>query len=213
MSAPISVLVVDDDLFVRETLTDYLRDADDLTLAGTYPDAESALPAVGEHRPDVVLMDVRLPGMSGIEATREVTRRSAGTRVLALTSFGDADVVVQMLAAGAHGFLLKSTRAQTLLHAIRVAHSGLAVVPQDTLQEWATGRLAAGGPVLSAREQAVLRGLDLGLTNRQIAAELYLSTSTVKAHVADLLRKLDAPTRTRVVARAHALGMLPGADG
>ncbi|MBI5028430.1 MAG: response regulator transcription factor [Actinobacteria bacterium] len=99
VSAPISVLVVDDDLFVRETLTDYLRDADDLTLAGTYPDAESALPAVGEHRPDVVLMDVRLPGMSGIEATREVARRSAGTRVLALTSFGDADVVVQMRGA------------------------------------------------------------------------------------------------------------------
>jgi len=213
VSAPISVLVVDDDLFVRETLTDYLRAADDLTLAGTYPDAESALPAVEEHRPDVVLMDVRLPGMSGIEATREVARRSAGTRVLALTSFGDAEVVVQMLAAGAHGFLLKSTRAQTLLHAVRVAHSGLAVVPQDTLQEWATSQLSAGGPVLSERERQVLLALDLGLTNRQIAAELYLSTSTVKAHVAELLRKLDAPTRTRVVARAHALGMLPGADG
>ncbi|MGC3992921.1 MAG: response regulator transcription factor [Propionicimonas sp.] len=204
----VRVLIVDDDLFVRESLADYLRTTDDMTLVGSCTDGLQSLHLVKEHTPDVVLMDVRMDRMSGIDATREITRATSTTRVLALTSFDDIDTIVDMLAAGASGYLLKSTRPHALLHAIRAVNDGMSVVPPGTLQRWAAGRSRRSRPKLTPREQQVLQMLDLGLTNRQIAARLYVSPSTVKADVAELMRKLDAPTRTRVVAQAHQLGML-----
>ena len=211
--APIRVLIVDDDLFVRETLADYLGATEDLHLVGACADGAAAVDAVRALRPDVVLMDVRLPVMDGRSATRTIAEFAPETRVLALTSFGDDDAVADMMASGACGFLLKSTRPHALADAIRAAHAGLSLIPPDTIRRWSGARARAAGPALTEREREVLDGLGRGLTNRDIAHRLYVSPSTVKAVVSSLLRKLNAPTRTAVVARAHELGLLARTHG
>lgn len=195
---PIGVLIVDDDLYVRESLSDFLASAEDLQLVGACADGAAAVAAVRDHRPDVVLMDVRMPVMDGLQATRAVRDLAPETRVLALTSFEDDDAIADMFAAGACGFLLKSTRP----------HAGLTLVPPDAVRRWSDSRVSVATPALTERERRVLDGLGQGLTNRDLARSLFVSSSTVRAVVSSLMRKLDAPTRTRVVARAHELGLL-----
>lgn len=205
---PIGVLIVDDDLYVRESLSDFLASAEDLHLVGVCADGAAAVAAVHDHRPDVVLMDVRMPVMDGLQATRAVRDLAPQTRVLALTSFEDDDAIADMFAAGACGFLLKSTRPHALADAIRAAHAGLTLVPPEAVRRWSDSRASIATPALTERERHVLNGLAQGLTNRDLARSLFLSSSTVKAVVSSLIRKLDAPSRTRVVARAHELGLL-----
>lgn len=212
-AAPIRVLVVDDDLFVREHLPKYLAATSDLVLLGTCTNGAEAVARVREEPPDVVLMDIQMPVMDGIRATREIARLAPTVRVLALTSFGDDDSVADMLSAGATGFLLKSTRAAVLADAIRAAHGGLSVMPPDTVRRWGGRRPPSGGPALSERERQVLDLLAAGLNNRQIGQEMFLSTSTVKGHLSELMQKLDARSRTGVVARAHELGLLSRRSG
>nr|WP_300142251.1 response regulator transcription factor [Propionicimonas sp.] len=204
----IRVLIVDDDLFVREHLSEYLAATPDLVLLGTCTNGAEAISRVREEPPDVVLMDIQMPVMDGILATREIVQVTPTVRVLALTSFGDDDAVADMLAAGAAGFLLKSTRAHVLADGIRAVHGGLTVVPPDTVRRWGSLRQPPGGPALSERERRVLDLVAAGLNNRQIGQAMFLSASTVKSHLSDLMQKLDAPSRTGVVARAHELGLL-----
>ena len=125
-----------------------------------------------------------------------------------VASFADDDAVADMFASGACGFLLKSTRPAALADAIRAAHAGLALIPPDTIRRWSHTRAKPSGPTLTERERHVLTGLGQGLTNRDIARTMFVSPSTVKNSVSSLMRKLDAPTRTGVVARAHELGLL-----
>lgn len=205
---PIGVLIVDDDLYVRESLSDFLASAEGIHLVGVCADGAAAVAAVGGHRPDVVLMDVRMPVMDGLQATRAVLELAPEARVLVLTSFEDDDAIADMFAAGACGFLLKSTRPRALADAIRAAHAGLTLVPPDAVRRWSDSRVTVAAPTLTERERQVLDGLGQGLTNRDLARSLFLSASTVKGVVSSLMRKLDAPTRTRVVARAHELGLL-----
>ena len=204
----ISVLIVDDDLFVRESLSDFLASVEDLQLLGAYADGAAAVEAVRHRPPDVVLMDVRMPVMDGLQATRAVHEIAPGTRVLALTSFEDDEAIADMFAAGACGFLLKSTRPRALADAIRAAHAGLTLVPPAAVRRWSHPRTSTAAPTLTERERQVLDGLGQGLTNRDIARSMFMSASTVKTAVTSLMRKLEAPTRTRVVARAHELGLL-----
>lgn len=206
--ATITVLIVDDDLYVRESLSDYLAAAADLQLVGACPDGAAAVAAVRVHLPDVVLMDIYMPGMAGPAATRAILHDAPATRVLALTSFDDDEAVADMFTSGACGFLLKSTRPRALADAIRAAHAGLSLIPPDTILRWSNTRAKPVGPALTERERQALTGLGQGLTNRDIARTMFVSPSTVKALVSSLMRKLDAPTRTGVVARAHALGLL-----
>lgn len=204
----IKVLIVDDDLFVRQSLADYLASAPDMRLIAACSDGLEAAASAIEQSPDVVLMDIHLPLLDGIEATARIHRINPAIRILALTSFDDDHMIAGMLSAGAVGYLLKSTRPLILLEAVRAAHLGLTMVPHEVLQRWAPVSTSPPDIVLSERERQVLDLLGVGLNNRQIAQAMFLSASTVKKHLRDLMHRLDAPNRTMVIARAHALGLL-----
>lgn len=205
---PIRVMIVDDDLFVREHLADYLAASADLVLVATCSNGADAVALVQQQPPDVALMDIRMPVMDGVQATSVITTLAPTVRVVALTSFGDDDAVADMLEAGAAGFLLKSTRSHALIEAIKAAHDGLTVFPPDTIRRWGLSQRQPVGPALTERERQVLDLLAAGLNNGQIGQAMFLSASTVKKHLGDLMEKLDAPSRTGVIARAHELGLL-----
>lgn len=192
------IVLADDHPVVRGGLAALIGTLPGLEVVGEAADGEAAVRQVQLLRPDVVLMDVRMPVMDGLQATRAVRDLAPETRVLALTSFEDDDAIADMFAAGACGFLLKSTRP----------HAGLTLVPPDAVRRWSDSRVSVATPALTERERRVLDGLGQGLTNRDLARSLFVSSSTVRAVVSSLMRKLDAPTRTRVVARAHELGLL-----
>lgn len=204
----IKVLVVDDDLMVRETLADYLATASDLELVGSCSDGEAAVQAVRAGAVDVVLMDIRMPGMDGVTATVQILRVAPRVRVVALTTFDTDDAVAEVFEAGGAGFLLKNTRPAALVAAVRAAHRGVAVIPPELISRWTPQHSVAVVPALAAREREVLAAVATGLTNRDIAAQLYVSQSTVKFHLASLMRKLGADNRTGLVARAHEVGLL-----
>lgn len=212
-SSQIRVLVVDDDPIVQKSLSDYLASDPGITLVGVCSDGAEAVEAVRSHHPDVVLMDIRMPVVDGIEATRLITLASPDTRVLALSCLGDDDSINAMFAAGACGFLLKATLKGALGDAIRAANSDLAssttLVPTAALGRWKVRPSRRAGPSLTERERQVLGALGDGDSNLEIALQLFLSESAVKAVITSLMRKLDASSRTRVIARAHELGMLP----
>ncbi len=205
----IRVLIVDDDLFVREHLRDYLASAEGFEVVGWCGDGAAALSAMSDQAVDVVLMDIRMPVMDGIEATRVISERHPGTRVLALTSFGDDDSIANMFHSGACGFLLKNTRPQGLIEAVRAAHQGLSVIPPDLLHRWANARRRPEAPALTEREVEVLNLLSQGLNNRQIGQEIYLSASTVKAVLSSLMHKFGTGSRVGVLSKAHVLGLIP----
>jgi len=206
--ACIRVLVVDDDLMVRQTLADYLAIAGDVELIGSCADGAEAVEAVTQDLPDVVLMDIRMPVMDGVAATREILRIAPQVRVVALTTFDADEAIAAIFDCGGAGFLLKNTRPAALVEAVRAAHSGLAVIPPTLISRWTPGRVAVDRPSLAPREREVLGAVAQGLTNREIAARLFISPSTVKVHLAALMRKLGADNRTALTARAHELGLL-----
>ena len=215
---PIRVLLVDDQRLMREGLRILLELEPDLEVVGEAGDGQAALDAYAALRPDVVLMDVRMPGMDGVEATRRLRERWPEARVIILTTFDDDEYVFEGLRAGALGYLLKDVSGQELAEAVRtVAASGALIEPsvaRKVLAEFA--RLApparpieAGLPTpLSEREREVLRLLALGLTNREIAARLYLAEGTVKNYVTSILQKLGVRDRTQAALRAREMGLL-----
>jgi len=213
----VRVLLVDDDALVRAGLRMILSSAPDLELVGEADDGARAVAAVREHRPDVVLMDIRMPEMDGIEATR----RLPGQRVLILTTFGLDEYIIEALRAGASGFLLKDAPTQEVLDAVRAVAAGDAVLaPAVTRQllDQVGRRLPA--PVsrtpddlatLTDREQQVLRMLAAGLSNAEISNALVLSEATVKTHVSNLLGKLGLRDRVQAVIYAYETGLIqPG---
>ncbi|MGC3995179.1 MAG: response regulator transcription factor [Propionicimonas sp.] len=205
-------MAVDDDLFVREHLRDYLAASTDLVLVATCSSGAEAVEMVRRNPPDVVLMDIQMPIMDGIQATAAIGAIAPAVKVVALTSFGDDDAVAEMLNAGAAGFLIKNTKPQALIQAIKAAHNGLTVYPADPIRRWGQSRRRPVAPVLTERERQVLDLLAAGLNNRQIGQAMFVSASTVKNHLSDLMDKLDAPSRIGVVARAHELGLLTRRD-
>jgi DNA-binding NarL/FixJ family response regulator len=203
------LLIVDDDLFVREALADFLAGADDIEVVGSCPDGEAAVDAARAVPLDVVLMDVRMPGMGGLEAARAILRLQPATRVLAITSFDDDLTIARFFDLGGAGYLLKDTRPAALVDAVRAAHSGLTVVPPAMIRRWGAAHGERPVPQLSERELLVLQGLREGLTISEIADRLFLSPTTIKAALGDLRDKLGAPTRGHLLARALELGLLP----
>jgi DNA-binding NarL/FixJ family response regulator len=217
----IKVLLVDDQALVRTGFRMILENAADMRVAGEASGGEEAVRMAHERHPDVVLMDVRMPQVDGVEATRRICSRGAGTRVLVLTTFDLDEYVYEALRAGASGFLLKDTLASDLLSAIRVVARGEAVVaPTVTrrlLQRYVMTEVppeeaseALGN--LTEREREVLGLLARGLSNAEIAGSLFLSEGTIKTHVSRVLAKLTLRDRVQAVVYAYESGLVrPGA--
>jgi NarL family two-component system response regulator LiaR len=200
----LKVLVVDDHRVVRSGLTAFLKVFSDLEMVGEARDGREALALCDAARPDVVLMDLLMPGIGGVEATRAIRARYPSTQVIALTSSTEDEHVREVLEAGAIGYLLKDVSAGELAAAVRAASEG-----RPTLAPEATaalvksiGRPRAPGLELSARELEVLALMAEGLNNREIGKRLIIGTTTVKFHVSAILGKLGVENRTEAVALA-----------
>jgi two-component system, NarL family, response regulator LiaR len=208
-ATPTRVLVVDDHAVVRGGLRLFLLAFDDLELVGDASSGEKALALCADLQPDVVLMDLVMPGMGGVEAIRLMRQRHPQVQVIALTSFPEDELVQAALRAGAISYLLKTISAGDLAAAIRAAAAG-----QPTLAPEATQALLrqAGPPAvghdLTARERQVLALLVQGLSNAGIAAQLVVSESTAKFHVSNILAKLGAGSRAEAVAIALQIGLV-----
>jgi NarL family two-component system response regulator LiaR len=203
-TSPIRVLLVDDHTMVRRGLATFIKVYDDLELAGEATNGEEAIQVCAEVLPDVVLMDIVMPDMDGVTATRAIREQYPEVQVIALTSFKDKGLVQDALQAGAIGYLLKDVSADELAQAIRAAHAGRGILSPEAAQ--ALVRNAAQRPMpghdLTKRERDVLALLVEGLSNTQIAARLVVSPSTIKSHVSHILAKLGVSSRTEAAALA-----------
>jgi DNA-binding NarL/FixJ family response regulator len=219
----IRVVVADDQALVRSGFIVLLNSADDIEVVGEASDGEEAVAVAVHERPDVTLMDIRMPGTDGLEATRRITadERLSETKVLILTTFDLDDYVFEALRAGASGFLLKDTLPDDLLTAVRVVAGGQALLaPTVTrrLMEEFTRRPAStpsepppGFDTLTERESEVLVAVARGLSNTEIADSLFMSPATAKTHVSRLLSKLNARDRAQLVMLAYEAGIVaPG---
>ena len=214
----IGIVVADDHEVVRAGFAAMLGTQPDFNVLGIAGDGAEAVLACRELRPDVVLMDIRMPGMDGIEATRQITTApgTAASRVLVLTTFNLDEYVFAALRAGASGFLLKDTRPGDLLAAVRVVAAGDALlspsVTRQLIGEFARQpELAPKRPAVSeltVKEAEVLALIGLGLSNTEICQRLYVSMSTTKTHVGRLLMKLDARDRAQLVIAAYEGGLV-----
>ena len=207
---PIRVVIVDDHLLVRSGLEAVLAIFDDIVLVAQAESGAEAVAVCRREHPDVVLMDLVMPDMNGVEATRQVLETCPGTRVVALTSFTDEALVEETLRAGAIGYLMKNVSADQLADAVRAAHAGrstLAPEAADVLVK-AVAAPREVGDTLSQREREVLRLMAEGLTNADIADRLVIGVSTVKTHVSSVIAKLGCSTRTEACALAIRRGLV-----
>jgi NarL family two-component system response regulator LiaR len=202
--APIRVAIVDDHEMVRSGLATFLRVIDDLELVGEAGSGEEAVRLCERVQPDVVLMDMVLPGMDGVATTRAVRERCPDTRIIVLTSFPEEDFVQRALEAGATSYLLKNVGATELATAIRAAQAGKPTLAPEAAQALISRatRPARPGQDLTAREREVLALMRQGLSNRAIAERLIVSPSTADFHVSNILGKLGVTSRTEAVALA-----------
>jgi DNA-binding NarL/FixJ family response regulator len=211
----VRIAIVDDDPLVRLALRAVLASQDGWEVVAEAGDGDRAVElARGEDRPDLILMDVRMPGLDGLEATRRIVATPGAPRVLVLTTFEVDEYVFEALRAGASGFVLKRTPPKELIEAIRAVSSGESLVfPASTRRVIERFSVRSGErlPQLSGREQEILRQLAAGRSNAEIAGELTVSVETVKSHVAAVLLKLDVRDRTQAVILAYESGfVVPG---
>jgi DNA-binding NarL/FixJ family response regulator len=203
----IRVLVVDDHPIVREGLVTVLQDREEIEVAGAAGSAEEALDLAPRLRPDVILLDLELPGADGVAAIPALLEAAPGVRVLVFTAYSTDERVLGAVRAGARGYLLKGAPADEIARAIRIVHGG-----GSYLEPQVAARIVAlaGSPraTLTPREEDVLRLVAEGLPNKQIGRALGVTERTVKFHVSSLLQKLDAESRTQAVAAARQRGLL-----
>jgi len=218
MTESIRVMVVDDHLVVRQGLRLILEEAgDDFELVGEAANGAIALQVVDEVQPDVVLMDVRMPGMSGLEAIEQIRARHPQLAVIILSTYNEDDLVVRGLRAGACGYLLKDATRDTLFHAIRAAVRGELLLQPAILARVLAQTVAASSSVpnagsaveLTKREREVLEGVAQGERSKEIAVRLCITEHTVKGHLASIYAKLGVDSRASAVARAMESGLLP----
>ena len=214
----ISVVVVDDEQLVRSGFAALLASDPEITVVGTAGDGDAALAVIRRERPDVVLMDIRMPGRDGVSATAAITADPtlSGTRIIVLTTFDLDEYVHAALRSGASGFLLKDAQPAELLAAVHLVAQGESVLAPALVRRLiaayvktpAIARKPAWLNSLTPREVEVLVAVGRGLSNAEIGAELYMSAATAKTHVGRLLTKLDARDRTHLVIAAYESGLI-----
>ncbi|WP_166973954.1 response regulator transcription factor [Brevibacterium atlanticum] len=208
----ISVVLIDDEPLVRAGLAAIIDADQGLEVIGEGDDGAEAIELVGRLSPDVVVMDVHMPGLDGLEATRRLMARQAPPRILILTTFDSDDYVVEALRAGADGFVLKRAQPDELIRAVHTVAGGEALLYPQKIRDMAvrTGQREnlAESVGLSGREQEVLTLMARGLSNAEIAGEMFLGAETVKTYVSSLLSKLGARDRTQAVIRAFESGFV-----
>jgi DNA-binding NarL/FixJ family response regulator len=213
----IRVVLADDQPLVRAGLRVLIADTADIDVAGEAGTGAQAVQLARDSRPDVVVMDIRMPGMDGIEATRMITTEAPGTRVLILTTFDDDDYVYASLRAGASGFVVKHMALEDILTAIRVVAAGEALLAPGVTRRLIGHFADQPRPVrrareiggITEREREVLTLIGQGMSNAEIAARLYVSVATVKTYVGRLLAKLGARDRVQLVIAAYEAGLVP----
>jgi DNA-binding NarL/FixJ family response regulator len=217
MTRPVRVLIVDDDALVRAALSMMLADSDAVRVVGEASDGAEVPAAVDRLTPDVVLMDIRMPGVDGLAATEALRARGHGPQVIVLTTFDADDQVLRALRAGAAGFLLKDTPPAEIVRAIGLVAAGEAMLSpavtrrliQHVAGDGHADRRARARELLARltdREREVAVAIGEGKSNAEIAAELYMSVATVKAHVTRVLQKLELDNRVQVALLAHDAG-------
>ncbi len=206
----IRVVIADDHPVVRAGLVALLEAADDIEVVGTASTGLDAVDVAAAQRPHVVLMDLRMPGIDGDEATARIVAANPETRVVILTTYESDDAILSAIEAGASGYLLKAAPEAELLTGVRAVAAGeVALAPGvAALLVKRAASPAAAGPALSARELEVLRLVAQGLSNREIGEKLFLGEATVKTHLLHAFTKLEVSDRTRAVTRAMELGLL-----
>ncbi|GAB3128519.1 response regulator transcription factor [Tsukamurella serpentis] len=217
---PITVFIADDQAMVRQGFGALLGAQPDISVVGDAPDGRIALAEIARLQPDVVLMDVRMPEMNGLEATAEIARRHPGVRVLMLTTFDIDDYVYEALRVGASGFMLKDAPAEELVRAVRVVHEGQSLLAPSVTRRMIAEVTAARAhrrpappelSTLTPREREVLEAVAAGRSNAEIAAALFVSDQTVKTHVSKVLQKLNLRDRAQAVVYAYETGVVtPG---
>ncbi|WP_274649214.1 response regulator [Paenibacillus humicola] len=216
----IKVLLADDQTMIRQGFAYVIGLQPDMTLVGEAADGKEAVHLAERRRPDVILMDIRMPGMSGIEAAREIAKKASGAKIVILTTFDDEEYIYLGIRAGAIGYLLKDADVEEMLAAVRSAHRGEAVYKTGLAAE-ALSRVVSTGLVfpgsepqepllepLTEREREILQEMAYGLRNDQIARKLMIAEGTVKSHVHRILQKFGCEDRTQVVVAALRGGMV-----
>ena len=218
--ADITVLIVDDQPLMLHALQTFIENEDGVSVAGTAEDGEAAVEAAKSLQPDLVLMDIKMPRLNGIEATRKIVSEIPGTRVLALTTFSTLDYVVPALRAGAAGYLVKDARPDEILAAIRnamddslpLSPSVVRLMARQVIGGALDTQVVAGASAtevgLAPREISVLQFLGNGLSNREIAKKMYISEGSVKAYLANACTKLGVRDRLQAVIRGFELGIV-----
>lgn len=196
----ITVLLADDHEVVREGLRLALLRSPHIRVVGEAPDGETAVSLAERRRPDVIVMDLRMPGMDGIEATEEIMRRLPDAKVLIFTAYSERALLQRGLESGARGYILKEAPHETLLRAIEKVAAGETFVDPALMSALTQSR--GGADVLTPREREILQLLADGMSNADAAGQLFISQETVKSHVRHILTKLEADTRTQAVAIA-----------
>ena len=211
----IRVMLVDDHELIRKGLRGYLDRNPEITVVAEADTVRQAVIRAAKERPDVIVMDIRLPDGNGIEACRAIRTQMPDTRVIMLTSFADDDAVMSSVMAGASAFLLKTTPGEEIAKAIEGVAKGESLLDPhvtrrllEQVREMASGGRADNGPKLTENEQKILERIARGLTNREIAGEIYLSEKTVKKYVSNILEKLDLKRRSE--AAAYIARRMPG---
>jgi len=197
MATEMKLLIVDDDPLIRKSLSLTLAREDDITVVGTASDGAEALEMCGALTPDILLMDIRMPGMDGIAATRLIKQRHPHVRIMMLTTFDDKPNIQQALAAGADGYLIKTDKISDIAGKLRIMMGGTGVLDVDVLKKLA----AQENPALeqlTQRERDIARLVAQGLTNKEIAEQLFLSEGTVRNNIVVIMEKLHVTNRTQL---------------
>lgn len=204
----IRIVIADDHPLLREAMRNAFEQQEDMEVVGEAGDGEEAVKLSSELKPDIVIMDIVMPNLSGIEATKQIRKISPTTAVLILTAYDDDRYVIGLLEAGAAGYLLKSARGQVLVEAVRTVYEGESVLhPTIIAKVLKYGvRMPSGGErkteeQLSDRELEVLKLAAKGMSNRDIAEELFLTVRTVKAHLSNIFNKMDVASRTEAIVK------------
>ena len=215
--AGVTVLIVDDDALVRGALRMMLSGSDGIEVVGEAGDGDEVTAALAEHRPDVVLMDIRMPRLDGISATAALRRRPDPPYVIVLRTFDADENVLRALRAGASGFLLKDTPPARIVEAVQRVAAGEEILSPTVLRRFLARFAADGGSTdqaradfakLTEREADVVLAVARGRTNQEIAEELFLSVATVKTHISHAMTKLDLANRTQLALLAHDAGLV-----